>query len=175
MNVFFDLDGVIIDSNDLIVRCYAEVGVAAPPNVLACEGRPWLAELVGGEAEADAVRRRKDVLYVRRVARGEAPLLSGAHAAVALAVAGINVHLLTGAPSGVADSLREVLVPWPFQAVMGKLSQSQKFSVMRLFEGERIYVDDQPIREPQDGVRVVAYRRQSTEQLIEEICNPSYV
>lgn len=171
MNVFFDLDGVVIDSEDLIVRCYRAAGVEAPANVLACEGTSWLADRVG--ALAGTVRSCKDAIYVRAVEVGNAPLLSGARAASVLYDYGLDVHLLTGAPCSVIDALRGRITPWPFTVAVGKLSQQQKFDVMRLFKGERVYVDDQPIRVSQSGVRVVAYRRQPAHELVEEICQRS--
>jgi hypothetical protein len=63
--VIFDLDGVLIDSYELVLRAYRLAGVVAPDDVLAREGTSWLADsLDGDESAAHRVHALKDVHYL---------------------------------------------------------------------------------------------------------------
>lgn len=170
MNVFFDLDGVILDSEKTIIRSYELAGVQAPPNILACEGVPWLKT-----GNIEHIKRLKDRFYVASIRQRRVPFLSGLEVAQYLAkYTPHRVHLLTGAPCAAIDALREQVVPWPFVLAAGKLTQLEKLQAIMCFEGSCVYIDDQPVKTKHllgrhDKIRIIRYQGQSA--LREEICS----
>lgn len=66
--VFFDFDGVIVDSEDLVREAYIFAGVNPPRNVLAHEGGTWLFEQVPDTTERLAVKARKNAYYMQHIA-----------------------------------------------------------------------------------------------------------
>jgi len=90
--VIFDLDGVIIDSEDLQYRAYSEVLGRFGVSVSRAEyGREWIAKGVGPEyavrtyrlpVSPDEIRRLKDPVY-HRILRREVTLMPGVPEALA--------------------------------------------------------------------------------------------
>lgn len=152
MHVVFDLDGVLIDTEDVVARCYTAAGATPPRPILTHEDSSWLVDQVG-EEQAPVVWRRKNQVYINSIRSGAAPFMQGAFAARRLAHEGHRVHIMTGAPSGTIAALRELWVDrlhggWPFGLTFDGMKTPAKMKAIRLIN-ERTsglvgaYVDDQ--------------------------------
>lgn len=87
--IAFDVDGVIIDSRELVTSCYAQVGVDIPDDAW---GRPWHEWLDDGELHA-----RKTQLYVEAIEDGLATWLDGRDIVAYYLRKGSPVCFVTGA------------------------------------------------------------------------------
>jgi hypothetical protein len=166
----FDLDGVVIDSVEIIRRCYRECGVEPPVNILELEGVDWI---TAQGRHRDEVRANKNVLYLEALADGRAHLLPGYDAALALRVHGITSIITTNAPRGTTTALRKALGndAWPFLLSIEAISTTERFALLARTEPATVYVDDQnkfkmmlPV-----GWTFVHYTGQNASQLTREI------
>lgn len=152
MHVVFDLDGVLIDTEDVVARCYEVAGATPPRPILAYEGSSWLVDQVG-EDWARVIKSHKNEAYVNFIRSGAAPFLPGAFAARELAHEGHRVHIMTGAPSGTIAALKELWVDrlyggWPFGLTFDGMRTPDKMKAIRLINERSsglvgAYVDDQ--------------------------------
>ena len=155
MHVVFDLEGVVIDTESVVARCYELAGATPPPSILAYEGSDWLHEQVNGRRDLVVeIKRRKNVLYQNVLRSGGVPWLTGALAAAQLARLGRRVHLLSGAPSGTISIVKELWStgfpqhPWPFSLIIDGMKTPDKMKMIRLLSSRSsgshgVYVDDQ--------------------------------
>lgn len=152
MHVVFDLDGVLIDTEDVVARCYIAAGAIPPYPILAHEGSTWLVDQVG-EERAQVIKSRKNQTYVNFIRSGAASFMQGAFAARQLAHEGHRVHIMSGAPSGTIAALRELWVDrlhggWPFGLTFDGMKTPDKMKAIRLINERSTgvfgaYVDDQ--------------------------------
>lgn len=154
MHVVFDLDGVVIDTEDVVARCYEAAGATPPRPILAHEGSRWLTHQVGGRSDlALKLREQKNKFYRNMLHAGVVEWHTGAFAASELHHEGHRVHLLSGAPSGTISIIKERWQisfphrPWPFSLVTDGMKTPDKMKTIRLLartSGSRgAYVDDQ--------------------------------
>jgi len=158
--VVFDLDGVVIDSHDLVMSSYRRAGADPPDDILSYEGVDWC---------SPDVKRRKDVFYLRSV--HTVPLLSGWHTAVRLRRLQHDVRCLSGAPIGTLSRLQWRLDDlWPFSSLsLDGTRTPVKMEILRNW-GEGVYVDDQTkLVDVPDGWRFVHYTGQRLNELVKEI------
>jgi hypothetical protein len=180
--VAFDLDGVLIDSSQLVRDAYAHVGLRAPVDVLTCENVDWITPQLACAPEERAATRiklhdGKDEYYVARVA--QARKLPPWYAACRLARRGHICIILTAAPRGTITALRHYRHMWPFTCAregvrtLVKMTLLENLQPVRRMIGSGLpaaYVDDQPERYPVPaGWRFVRYQDQSEEELMKEI------
>jgi phosphoglycolate phosphatase-like HAD superfamily hydrolase len=169
-HVIFDLDGVVIDSRDVIVEAYRRAGVAVPNDILTTPGYLELNGFSG--IQAAHVRVEKDEAYLQLLEI--VPMLPGFHAAQLLHQSGVKPSILTGAPHESIDVLaRRCGVGWPFAWGVGKLASSHKRNILSLV-GPAIYIDDQPF-DPPHNVTFIRYRDQSAIELFEEVSSCVFV
>lgn len=155
MHVVFDLDGVVIDTEEVVSRCYELAGATPPPLILAHENSDWLVRQCNGDHDAAGrIKLRKNTFYRNVLRSGGVDWLSGAPVAARLAKLGHRVHLLSGAPSGTIALVKELWpdafpqYPWPFSLVTDGMRTPDKMKMIRLITnrstGNRgVYVDDQ--------------------------------
>jgi hypothetical protein len=155
INVVFDLDGVLLDSLEVIRTCYSLAGVRAgwlvqaPPNLFALEGQPWL-EAQCGPTRAVEIKRYKDEYYADSIRKGLVPTNGDAWVAVNNLKSlhnDVRLHLFTGAAYSAIHALHtEFFRPgkWPFTSAIGKLTLAKKVEMMHAFRDPCIYIDDQP-------------------------------
>lgn len=163
----FDVDGVLIDSANLIRLSYRMAGASPPDDVLARERTGWLAGQVGA-ALAPEIHRRKNGYYLRglREVPFLPPLLTASH----LALEGYEVGAVTAAPHGTIDALRRRIAPWPFVTATDGMRTSEKMRFLPVLASEGVYVDDQDrLIDMPDGWRFVHYVGQTNDQLYREI------
>lgn len=138
MHVVFDLDGCLLDSKELIRQAYREAGSDAPEDVLALEGVSWPGR--------DEARERKNAAYLRLLHDQPdiASWLPPWAVAKRLHIGGYDVGLLTGAPSGTVEILRnQTPLLWPFTDALDGLSTPHKMWYLSALTTGGIYVDDQ--------------------------------
>lgn len=170
-NVFFDLDGVVIDSEDVIIESYRRAGIVTPTNILSLGTTKWLDELIGPQA-ALRVKLEKDIAYTHLME--VVPTLPGLATAQMLKTSGIKPMLLTGAPSIGFEALeRRFTCLWPFAWGLGKLTPRDKRNILSL-AGPSVYIDDQPFDAPHN-VTFIRYEGQDEYQLLEEIIKCVFV
>ena len=155
MHVVFDLDGVVIDTELVVARCYEMAGATPPPSILAWENSDWLVRQCGGDhMAASRIKQRKNMFYRNVLRSGVVEWLPGAFAAGILKYEGHRVHLLSGAPSGTISIVKELWLerftnsPWPFSLTSDEMKTVDKMKTIRLIaersSGNRgAYVDDQ--------------------------------
>lgn len=153
MHVVFDLDGVVIDTEDVVARCYQMAGATPPSSILAHENSDWLVEQCDGRRHvASEIKRRKNMFYLNVLRSGVVSWRAGAFAASELHAEGHRVHLLSGAPSGAVAAIKELWLDrfprWPFALATDGMRTPDKMKMIRLItdrsSGARgAYVDDQ--------------------------------
>jgi len=171
LQIAFDLDGVILDSELTIKQCYRSAGCMPPDNLFEMEGIPWLEEQVGVENAAH-VKRTKDVFYAKAIFDMSVPANDDVWNAILHLRRFHPVHLLTGASFLSIDALRSVTREWPFVFAVGKMTQARKLVTLGLLHGRVIYIDDQPVPEGlhvPGNVKVIQYTRGM--DILEEICS----
>jgi hypothetical protein len=142
MRVVFDVDGCLIDSQELIKQSYHEVGVYAPENILACEGIDWLGTRGFTAEETAAIKSQKNVRYLWHVSNDHVQTLSAYDVACRLADEGHDCHAYTGAPEGTIVALQSRLPRWPFVSGVDGITTPQRMIWFRSVH-EGVYVDDQ--------------------------------
>lgn len=147
MIITFDLDGVMIDSEELVARGYRAAGVEPPRPVLAQEGTGWLVGRVGLRSY-ERVRSTKNFIYLSGIRGGRVPLLPACETALTLWSLGHELHLLTGAPAGTAAAFHRMWLTrfsrfWPFSLIIDEMKTPDKMRFMRGQDRPGVYVDDQ--------------------------------
>lgn len=172
--VAFDLDGVIIDTMELVRECYMRAGVIPPDDILSHPGHKWLFEQVG-TGDVSAVYARKNKNYLTELARGRVKLLPPFWTAVKLASVGYTTIVLSAAPKGTEKILPAVLPVWPFKRIHCGILAEEKMSVLNLDPHAcGVYIDDQPLPR---GVSMatnffyLGYDNQTTDELYDAITN----
>lgn len=183
MHVVFDLDGVVIDTELVVARCYSMAGATPPPSVLAHENSDWLVrQCDGNHYAAHEIKRRKNTFYRNALRSGVVEWLPGAFAAGILKSRGHRVHLLSGAPSGTISIVKELWLerftdsPWPFSLTSDGMKTVDKMKTIRLIaerasDNRGAYVDDQDkFIDLPDSWRFVHFTtRFSDDRLVREI------
>lgn len=172
--VIFDLDGVVIDSAHAIRAAYINAGVNPPENILAQEGKNWLAEQCG-EDKVDIIKAKKADEYHEAIALGRVPLLSGYYTALRLKAQGHHITLLSAAPANTVLTICKWLGDdkWPFDASYDNMPRIDKAIYMRrrAVQGIRgVYIDDQDrLAETPVSWKFIRYSKQGVETLYSEI------
>jgi phosphoglycolate phosphatase-like HAD superfamily hydrolase len=159
--VAFDLDGCLIDSEELIRQSYLDAGAEPPAGFLALGHHDWIA------GDREAVHARKDAAYLRRLAADPLTLLAWRTAEM-LQKAGRAVVLLTGAPEGTIQVLAKRMESWPFMAALAALSPAGK-AVWLAGAGGGVYVDDQSYVRLPESWRFVQYAGQDACELYRQV------
>jgi phosphoglycolate phosphatase-like HAD superfamily hydrolase len=128
----FDIDGVLIDSRELVEQAYLNAGVALPEEAWGVSWRRWLIDLVGSEEEALEVHRRKQESYATLLRiRGSAYALPGAALANALIDVNADVYFVTAASRASALQVLTVL-DLPEERLVGtELTTEQRMDLLR--------------------------------------------
>jgi len=165
--IVFDLDGCLIDSEKLIRQSYRDAGADAPGDFLTLGHHEWIVH-----ADREAIHRRKNAAYLRRLATGPLALLPPWRVAEMLNEAGHVVALLTNAPEGVIRVLAEHAPSWPFMTTCAAVSPAGKTAWLACRGKTGVYVDDQEYVKMPGGWRFVHYKGQDASELYQQITCP---
>ncbi|WP_157528525.1 hypothetical protein [Nocardia sp. NRRL S-836] len=103
----FDIDGVLVDTREIVRRAYAEVGVELPDHLWGTTWRNWLPPLCGGDLlRAQVVHDRKTRSHLDLLSRTRVTTLAGAEAARELHSRGWTVKFIT---SGTREVVQRTL------------------------------------------------------------------
>ncbi len=160
--IVFDLDGTLIDSEDMIKASYLEAGVTPPDDILSLGHHDWIEE-----EHREAVHARKNAAYLRRLAQGYKTLPPWS-AAEKLDGAGYETAILTGAPEGTIIPLVMRAPSWPFLAARVGVTPAEK-ALWLEDQDYGTYVDDQRHVVLPCNWKFVHYTGQSAEELLEEV------
>ena len=164
--IAFDLDGCLIDSENLIRQAYRDAGAEPPPGFLALGHHDWI---TGDRA---AVHARKDAAYLQRLAAEPFAPLPPWRAAEQLYDAGHVVGLLTSAPAGTVRVLMRRMVSWPFTIACDALTPADKSAWLASAADTGVYVDDQQYVIPPPRWRFVHYTGQDAGELARQVTCP---
>ena len=164
--IAFDLDGCLIDSEDLIRAAYRDAGVEPPPGFMTLGHHRWIP---GDAAWRARVHARKDTAYLCRLAAAPMTVLPPWAAAERLHAAGVRTALLTGAPAGTLAVLRAVVRSWPFTASEDGAGPGEKTAWLAGLAPSGVYVDDQQYVTVPAGWRFVHYTGQDAAELIGQV------
>jgi phosphoglycolate phosphatase-like HAD superfamily hydrolase len=174
--IIFDMDGVLINSKDIIIQAYEDAGVVAPDDPLSQEGTRWLEDLIGASSVKE-VRRNKDKAYLRLLLQENVQFLPPFHAALKLYENEEIRHelgIFTGAPIGtvlkVIERATDEGLPWPFTFYTEKITTSERMRTLDTIDSLGVYIDDQDrlVHVP-SGWSFIKYDDQSAETLYEEV------
>ncbi len=161
MTAAFDLDGVLVDSEEMIRECYRIAGAEPPDGFFSLGHHRWL--------EDEAVHAKKDAAYLRRIRAGRWSPLPSWQTARMLKEDGHVVSLISGAPPGTAQALDNAAPYWPFSEALCGLSATAKTLYMLSKPEGGVYVDDQEYVTVPRGWRRVLYTGQSAQDLYDEV------
>ena len=150
MLVIFDLDGVLIDTAELIKKAYRNAGVEPPDDILAQEYSDWLADF-GSAEEITRIRDIKNNYYLNQLVQDNFDYLPPFQTAMMLqSTDDIIIGVLTGAPIGTALGLTYTSGRWDhFSVIRDGCRTPEKMRILREYGKllphiHKVYVDDQP-------------------------------
>lgn len=163
--IVFDLDGCLIDTEELIREAYREAGAEPPPGFFSLGHHDWIPE-----ENRYAVHVRKNMTYLRRLRDGDYRLLPAWDTAVMLQESGAGepVGILSGAPRSAVEALRASCPGWPFDFARCAYLPDEKAGWLSGVAGG-VYVDDQRYVKVPPAWRFVHYTGQSAVDLYAEI------
>lgn len=171
MWVMFDLDGVLVDTAEVIRRAYVHAGVRPPENILAQEGTNWVArqlKVASDDPQVTRVRALKHSWYLSGLRT--APALPGLTVAGRLRFEGHTVGVLTGAPRGTINVMKSTYPWWCFDPCDERLRTPAKMKLLAQLAPAGVYVDDQDrLVDLPPGWRFVHYVGQTEDELHEEV------
>jgi beta-phosphoglucomutase-like phosphatase (HAD superfamily) len=156
----FDLDGTLLDDEDMIAATYHDIGVDPPPNFMALSSEHVL---------TDHQRLLKDAAYVRRMATDPVIFRPSWETAELLHKAHETVGILSGAPRRVLGILGRKAASWPFSFAVMDQSPDQKEKWMAGQAGGGTYVDNVRNVTTPHGWRFVLYKDQTAEELFRQL------
>jgi hypothetical protein len=177
-HVFFDLDGVLLNTYSWIIESYRRAGAMPPDDILSREGDPWLIRDFGVK-EAKNVHIMKNNEYKGFMKGHTLPYTSAFMVAMHLITAGHRVSVISGAPTGTMDILRTRDVRWSLFAEMydgvntpAKMQIFRDIAYKHADITDACYVDDQNknIDLPPDW-RFIHYRGEDSMTLYDKIIN----
>jgi len=177
-HVFFDLDGVLLDTHPWVMESYRIAGAIPPDDILSREGDPWLIRSFGVR-EAKNVHIMKNNQYLGFIENHALPYTSAFNVAMHLITAGHEVSVLSGAPKGTMKILRDRDHRWSmFNMLRDDIKTHDKMYFMQelayKFDDitDAYYVDDQTygIKLPSDW-KFIHYRGEDEMTLYDKIMN----
>lgn len=171
--VIFDLDGVLVNTHDLVVKAYRKVGVNMPPDAYGKPWTDWLVEYMRGDLNrAEITHNRKVYKYSQMLHQIEelpcADLLRN------LVASDVPVGVLTGSSRATAVViLHKIGVPAGTGLVTGCSLETKKHELRTMPYDRVFYIDDMPKPEGWDrtmpNVTYSQYIDQTYEQIEKEV------
>jgi FMN phosphatase YigB (HAD superfamily) len=142
--VVFDVDGVLVDTHELVRKAYAEIGVVIPKGRWGSAWPTWLPDQCGGDLDrARDLHDRKTRIHLDLLTSTTVRPLAGAEAADWLATHGWTVRVLTSSTKEVAratlDSIRS---GWSSLLAATDVDHLGKRRILHDLAPSGVYVDD---------------------------------
>lgn len=182
-SVVFDIDGVIIDSREMVREAYSACGVVMPDDAWGKPWQEWLPKQISNKGLARAVHKEKTERYLQMIASERPMTLPGYELARFLMNRGLaDVFFLTGADHRAAALILETLRFSKMQLLRANATRVQKIAALRkhLHEnthcGRVIYIDDDPAAAYDIGkktaLETIHYHGQTVEEMVNDIWTP---
>lgn len=179
--VVFDIDGVIIDSKEMVREAYRRVGVTMPESAWGKPWMDWLPKSVSVPRHAYRVHSAKNAEYFDLIKNDGLITLPGNDFAHMVRSEGIgDVMFLTGASQRSAELILETL-GHGYKSILGH-SKSREGKIAALLRhknrtgGRIVYIDDDEIAaydiQKRTGIETIYYHGQSVEELEDAIWMP---
>jgi phosphoglycolate phosphatase-like HAD superfamily hydrolase len=172
--IIFDLDGVLINSKDIIIQAYEDAGVVAPDDIMSQEGTRWLEDLVGASSKKE-VRQNKDKAYLRLLLQERVQFLAPFFTALKLKrdddqELGIFTNAPVGTVLNVCERANDDKLGWPFTFFTEKITTPERMQRLDTLDSHGVYIDDQDrlVHVP-PGWSFIKYDDQGMMTLYEEI------
>lgn len=174
--VVFDIDGVLVDTREIVRRAYAEVGIELPDQLWGSTWRTWLPERCGGDLlRAQAVHDQKTQSHLDLLSRSRVTTLAGAEAARALHSCGWTVKFITSGTREVVQRTLDSADPSlsGFLAGTDLDSMGKRRALDGISPAGGVYVDDNydlGVKVTEGSTwKLVHFRDQAETELIKEI------
>lgn len=168
MIIVFDVDGVLVDTRELVRRAYAEVGVIQPDYAWHQPWYNWLPGLAGGYALAKEVHTNKNIAYINLISVLGVPELPAATLVKSWPILTNVLAMSSGSEFAVYAVLRAVGLH-KMQVLGTGLSEEAKNDVLCQVVEPGVYIDDSEFEPAAPGWRTVRYTAQTAEELEKEI------
>lgn len=144
--VVFDVDGVLIDSYELVREAYSRAGVVMSEWAWGLHWKQWLPNVAGTMDEAIRVHDLKNDIYTEMLSDGEGDELAGAEVARRLTTEGYSVAACSSASDDAIKAiLKRVNISIPYVSAAPKDKGWGIIKLMNIvFAGPRntVYTDD---------------------------------
>ena len=148
----FDFDGVLVDTEEIVVEAYRRAGVIPPGGLSLGSWRNWLPGMVG-EQQAHVVHEAKNRHYLELLPT--ARLLPPYEHAVWLQDRGYETGILTSAPLGTLEVFGKMMGAWRWRVAFENVMPMLKMEYLKRL-GTGTYWDDRYVEVP-DGWEFVRY------------------
>jgi FMN phosphatase YigB (HAD superfamily) len=142
----FDIDGVLIDSRDIVKESYKKAGVDMPNEAWGHPWQSWLPNVAGSYYEAAQLHSKKTEIYVELLKNdGTARKHALPFAEIARALERdpvTNVYYVTGASNDAATSILKELGLNVQNLVGSSLTTNDRESILKKLDATGVYVDD---------------------------------
>jgi phosphoglycolate phosphatase-like HAD superfamily hydrolase len=175
-SICFDIDGTLVDTRELNLRAYAQVGVEIPDDAWGRRWQEWLPEVVGDPDRAIELHERKTSIYVdlilaSTVADIELPCARIARELSHQEHGPVRVYLLTGASTRPVLKIIQHLDIHP-NRLFSNLDYAARQRYLEKMPGGTPYLDDlaetvEQLRVDVPHIRPIRYTGQTYEQLPE--------
>jgi FMN phosphatase YigB (HAD superfamily) len=140
-----DIDGVLVDSRELVRESYAAVGVDMPAQAWGYPWETWLPAAVGSLEKAKELHDEKTRKYVETLKSGAAREYSLPFAGVARSLErdpACTVYYVTGAAHDTAIAILNELGLKAENLVGSGVSTSEREAIFRALGPTGVYIDD---------------------------------
>lgn len=143
LNVVFDLDGTLGNTEPLVIKAYELNGIKVPKDMWGKPASAWLPQLVGSKEKAAEIHHLKNVAYRVLVGvEGVPPLAAADLCRELLDVDGYEVGILTGASFDATTAVRRALRLDRVPILAAGCELQRKIEVLQNLSKTGIYFDD---------------------------------
>lgn len=140
-----DIDGVLIDSRQLVREAYRKVGVNMPDEAWGHPWQMWLPSVTGSLENARKAHSAKTLAYVDVIRGGAALENKLPYADILLSLEAMfpgDVTYVTGAAKDAADAILEALNLNPKALLACSVSTAERVDILRSIADTGVYIDD---------------------------------
>jgi beta-phosphoglucomutase-like phosphatase (HAD superfamily) len=157
MNVIFDLDGVLFETQDAVYKAYKEAGIDMPDSAWGKPWQSWLPKICGSMEEAELVHDKKDWAYETAISMNIVQTLPPLVLLRVLSQGSLaKVGVLTGASRCSTESLMRYGNISHVPVYGTSMTRAGKFEALSGIAARGVYIDDNDLMMP-EGWRLVRF------------------